>query len=72
MRIQTPSFAHKYNTDGSIDSFCPNCFIKVSTSNSPPDIEAKELEHKCDPELLELEERYKRAESNVHSNAQFS
>ena len=59
MRIQTPSFAHKYDDNGSVDSFCPRCFIKVATSKSMSDVEDKEIEHKCDPQLLRLIERYK-------------
>ena len=59
MRIQTPSFAHRYNDDGSVDSFCPHCFVRITTSASMSDVEAKEIEHKCDPKLLRLIERYK-------------
>ena len=58
MRIQSPKFARRYNRDGSINSYCPRCFVQVSISTYLAELEARELEHRCDPRLLKLVDRY--------------
>lgn len=59
MRIETAEFTHKVNDSGSVDSYCSQCFVRVATSNSKTEVQTKEKEHKCDPDLLKLINRYK-------------
>lgn len=49
----TPSFAHRHNRNGTIDSICKNCFVTVATSNWEFALEPKELAHICDQAALE-------------------
>lgn len=49
----TPSFAHRYNRNGTIDSICKSCFATIATSNWEFALEQKELAHSCDPHTLE-------------------
>lgn len=49
----TPSFAHRHNRNGTIDSICKNCFLTVASSNWEFALEPKELAHSCDPAILE-------------------
>lgn len=58
MSIQTPKFDHRLNENGSVDSYCSQCFVRVTTSDSKTEVETKEKEHRCDPILLRLIERY--------------
>jgi hypothetical protein len=47
-------FAHRTNTDGTIDSICKTCFATVG--NKRDSLHLKELEdaHTCDPWKLEV------------------
>lgn len=55
----TPSFAHRHNKNGTIDSICKKCFSTVATSNWEFALEPQELAHVCDQLTLE---RYQRRE----------
>ncbi len=46
-------FVHRDNADGMIDSFCRKCFVTVASSQWEADLERAEINHKCDPILLE-------------------
>lgn len=49
----TPSFAHRHNRNGTVDSICKICFATVATSNWEFALEPRELAHSCDPLALE-------------------
>ena len=45
------SFAHRFVENG-IDSICPQCFVTVATTKTEVELESFELEHVCDPLLV--------------------
>ena len=53
-----PMFGHRYNRNGSINSYCRRCLVQVSISTSLAELEAKELEHRCNPRLLKRVDRF--------------
>lgn len=42
-------FPHRVNSDGTIDSICPHCFVTVGSSTSESNLERLEAEHLCEP-----------------------
>jgi len=42
-------FAHRKNSDGSIDSICTMCFQTIATEDSEGKLIAHEERHLCDP-----------------------
>ena len=58
-----PEFTHRTNKDGSLHSYCSQCFATVADSASAAELDRAEREHKCDPRLLEMVERYRRISS---------
>lgn len=46
-------FAHRANTDGSIDSICRLCFATIATAQWAQELAARERDHVCDPWVLE-------------------
>ena len=57
-RIGVP-FVRERNDDWTIHSYCSRCFATVADSSSAVEVDAAEKEHKCDPRLLEMVERYR-------------
>jgi hypothetical protein len=57
MTADSSNFVHRSNRDGTIDSICSRCFVTVATGLRTADLRQHELDHKCDPRLLE---RYQR------------
>ena len=55
-----PEFTHRANADGSIHSYCSQCFATVTDSASRAELDSAELQHRCDPRLLEMVEKYRR------------
>lgn len=49
----TLDFAHRHNSDGTVDSICFLCFITIATSNFEIDLERVERNHVCDPDRAE-------------------
>jgi hypothetical protein len=52
-------FVRKRNEDWTIHSYCSRCFATVVDSPSAVEVEEAEKEHKCDPRLLEMVEKYR-------------
>jgi len=42
-------FAHRRNSNGTIDSICRRCFVTVANAIEPSDLEQSEHQHICDP-----------------------
>jgi hypothetical protein len=57
---QTMEFIRKCNGDWTIHSYCSQCFSTVADSMSAAQAKVAEDEHKCDPRLLEMVEKYRR------------
>jgi hypothetical protein len=53
----TSEFPHRSNKDGTIDSICPHCFIKIGTATWEVDLERTEADHVCDRERLQYFQR---------------
>jgi hypothetical protein len=58
-RTEVP-FVRKRNEDWTIHSYCSRCFATVADSPSSVAVKAAEKEHRCDPRLLEMVEKYRR------------
>ena len=58
-KILKPEFTHRANEDGSIHSYCSQCFATIADSSSEAELQSAERDHKCDPRLLEMVERYR-------------
>ena len=56
---QKMEFVRKRNNDQTIHSHCSQCFATVADAMSPADVFAAEEEHKCDPRLMEMVEKYR-------------
>jgi hypothetical protein len=52
-------FVRKCNADWTIHSYCSRCLLTVADSNSAAKVKAAEEQHKCDPRLLEMVEKYR-------------
>jgi hypothetical protein len=65
-----PLFVHRDNTDGTIVSFCRECFITVASSQWEADLECAEQNHKCDPIQLEYLDGiiHQKIKSDHHEN----
>jgi len=50
-------FAHRRNSDGTIDSICRECYVTVASEPDECDLSAKELLHSCNPELVDWYQR---------------
>ena len=50
-------FAHRHNTDGTIDSICSRCFQTIATVLVEADLPRIESRHVCVPHNLERIER---------------
>lgn len=48
-----PKFLHRFNSDGTIDTICRECFITVATRSREADLERPESDHICDPWVVE-------------------
>jgi hypothetical protein len=59
-RIESPPFIRKRNKDWTIHSYCSRCFATVADANSAAEVRDAESEHKCDPRLLEMVEKYRK------------
>jgi hypothetical protein len=46
-------FVHFANPDGTIDSFCRECCVRVITAMWEFDLDRAEEEHRCDPARME-------------------
>lgn len=49
----TSRFLHRANWDGTVDSICGVCFIKVARAKCESDLDKAEGDHRCDPWMLE-------------------
>jgi hypothetical protein len=49
---ESAHFPHRRNSDGTVDSICPRCFVTIGTSTCESDLPAIEAAHVCDPALL--------------------
>lgn len=54
-----PEFTHRINKDGSIQSYCSQCFATVSDAGDPKQLQSAEREHRCDSRLVEMVEKYR-------------
>ena len=43
------SFAHRLNSDSSVDSICTRCYQTVASDNHEPNLESAEASHECAP-----------------------
>jgi hypothetical protein len=57
---QTIEFVRKINADWTIHSYCSRCFATVADAMSPAQVKAAEDDHRCDPRLLEMVEKYRK------------
>lgn len=55
--LSPPTFTHRQNRDGTIESICHACFVTVRTSFWESELEQAEKSHACDPKLLAHWER---------------
>ena len=53
-------FVREFCDDWTIHSYCPRCFATVADSSSAAKVKVAEDEHKCDPRLLEMVERFRK------------
>ncbi len=67
-RFATPKFTHQANEDGSLHSYCSQCFATVTDSGSAGEIVSAEREHECDPRLLQMVSLYRKV-SQIRSAA---
>lgn len=68
LTLTTIAYARRHNADGTTDSICRHCFITVVTAWREADLNRAELDHACDPNLLEYwNEMRERGESNRSS-----
>ncbi len=58
-RIEAASFVRKRNNDWTVHSYCSRCFATVADTSSAVELKAAEEEHKCDPRLLEMAQKYR-------------
>jgi len=54
-----PDFTRRTNKDGSIHSYCSQCFATVAEAGAPAQVQSAERVHRCDPRLLEMVEKYR-------------
>jgi len=54
-----PEFTHRTNEDGTVHSYCSRCFATIADAGSTAQVRLDEREHKCDPRLLDMVERYR-------------
>ncbi len=47
-------FAHRTNSDETVDSICKTCFVTVGTALGAEALRALEATHVCDPWRLEV------------------
>jgi hypothetical protein len=52
-------FVRRHKDDGTIHSYCSRCFATVADSPLDVAVKAREEEHKCDPRLLEMVQKYR-------------
>jgi hypothetical protein len=52
-------FVRKRNDDWTIHSYCSRCFATVADLKSAAEVIVAEEEHKCDPRLMEMVEKYR-------------
>ena len=52
-----PTFARRYNPNGTVDSICPRCFQTIATVKDEAEFSRFEQEHVCDPHVLERLQR---------------
>jgi hypothetical protein len=45
--IRQPIFPHKRNVDGTIDSFCSECFSTLASADSERELQVAENAHVC-------------------------
>ena len=57
MRTKTEMFSHRFNTDGTVDSICRECYVTIATEQFETDLLAEEHAHRCRPELVEWYQR---------------
>ena len=57
---QPMEFVRKLNKDWTVHSYCSQCFATVADAKSAAEVIAAEEEHKCDPRLMEMVEKYRK------------
>jgi hypothetical protein len=48
LTLLKPSFAHRHNPDGSLDSICTKCYQTVETAIEEEDLAGVERSHDCE------------------------
>ena len=56
-------FCHRFNSDGTVDSICRDCFVTIASEPRESDLGLEERLHACDPRLVEW---YHRPVGNVN------
>jgi hypothetical protein len=46
------NYPHRMNTDGTIDSICPRCYVTIASSTWEAELEVMEADHVCEPGRL--------------------
>ena len=49
-----PTFPHRHNKDGTVDSICSECLLTVTTVRDERELTQHEEAHKCNPLRLHL------------------
>jgi len=44
-----PTFPHRHNRDGMVDSICSECLATIASTSNEHDLERHEQAHVCDP-----------------------
>jgi len=58
-RIEPMPFIRKCSQDWTIHSYCSRCFATVADASTAAQVKVAEDEHRCDPRLLEMVEKYR-------------
>jgi hypothetical protein len=46
---ERPTFPHRHNRDGIVDSICSECLVTIASTMNERDLERQERAHICDP-----------------------
>ena len=56
---QSTEFVHKLKLDWTVHSYCSRCYATVGDSLSLDELDVAEKEHKCDPRILEMVQKFR-------------
>ena len=51
--MESLTFPHRKNADGTVDSICPECYATIACVTNESELEIYERLHECDPVIRE-------------------